>query len=65
MGLIQAALSAAGSTFADQWKEYFYCDSMPADVLVSKGKKKGSRRSSNTKGNDKTLRYFRNRDILE
>ena len=33
MGLIKAALGAAGGTLADQWKEFFYCDAMPSDVL--------------------------------
>ena len=36
MGLIKAALGAAGGVMADQWKEYFYCEAMPADVLVTK-----------------------------
>ena len=27
MGLIAAALNAAGGTLASQWKEYFYVDS--------------------------------------
>ena len=40
MGLIQAALSAAGGTFADQWKEYFYCEAIPADIIAVKGHKK-------------------------
>lgn len=35
MGLIKAALGAAGGVMADQWKEYIYCESMPADVLVT------------------------------
>ena len=37
MGLIKAALGRAGGILADQWKVYFYCDSMAANVLVSKG----------------------------
>ena len=32
MGLIKAAFGSAGGVFADQWREYFYCDSMDADV---------------------------------
>lgn len=40
MGLIKAAVSAIGSTVSDQWKDYFYCDAIDADVLVVKGKKK-------------------------
>ncbi|MBR6313937.1 MAG: hypothetical protein IKR49_04780, partial [Clostridia bacterium] len=26
MGLIKAAIGAAGGMLADQWKEFFYCD---------------------------------------
>ena len=37
MGLIKAALGAAGGVLADQWKEYFYCEAIPADVLAVKG----------------------------
>ena len=40
MGLISTALISAGSVLSDQWKEYFYCDSIPADVLVVKGRKR-------------------------
>lgn len=40
MGLILAAAHAAGSTLRDQWKEYFYCDSIPADTICVKGHKK-------------------------
>ena len=36
MGLIKAALGSAGGALADQWKEYFYCEAMPADVLVTR-----------------------------
>ena len=50
MGLIKAAMGAAGGVLADQWKEFFTCDSMPADVLIMRGRKKVSGRSSNTKG---------------
>ena len=40
MGLIKAALGSAGGVLADQWKEYFYCESMPADVLVTRHTRK-------------------------
>ena len=46
MGLIKAALGSAGGVLADQWKDYFYCESLPADVLVEKGQKRNSGRSS-------------------
>lgn len=55
MGLISAALNSAGGVMADQWKEYFYCEAIPADVLVIKGKKRVSGRSSNTKGEDNII----------
>ena len=42
MGLIKAAMGAAGGVLADQWKEYFYCEAIPSDVLAVKGKKKRS-----------------------
>ena len=55
MGLIKAGIGALGGTLADQWKEYFYCDSLENDVLMAKGKKRVSGRSSNTKGNDNII----------
>jgi hypothetical protein len=54
MGLISAALGAAAGVLADQWKEYFYCDSLPNDVLVVKGHKKVSGLSSN-RGSDNII----------
>ncbi|MDE5860946.1 MAG: SPFH domain-containing protein [Ruminococcus sp.] len=54
MGLIQAALVATGSAFGDTWKEFFYCDALPADVLVVKGKKRTSTFSAN-RGNDNVI----------
>ncbi len=55
MGLIKAITGAAGGVLADQWKEYFYCDALPAEVLVRKGQKRVSGRSSNTKGVDNII----------
>ena len=55
MGLIKAALGAAGGVLADQWKEFFYCEAIPADVLAVKGKKKVTGRSSNSKGDDNII----------
>ncbi|MDL2224586.1 SPFH domain-containing protein [Eubacteriales bacterium OttesenSCG-928-M02] len=55
MGLIKAALGATGGILADQWKEYFYCDALPAHVLAVKGKKRASDRSSNTKGTENII----------
>lgn len=54
MGLVLAALSATGSTLSDQWKEYFYCDALPADTICVKGVKRTSGFSSN-RGNDNII----------
>ena len=35
MGLIKAAMGAAGGVMADQWKEFFYCDAIPENVLAA------------------------------
>lgn len=55
MGLIKAALGSASTVLGDQWREYFYCDSMPDNVLVTKGKKRITGRSTNTKGSDNII----------
>lgn len=55
MGLMKAAMAAAGSTLADQWKEFFYCDALNSDVMVAKGQKRVGGKSSNTKGNDNII----------
>ena len=55
MGLIKAGIGALGGTLADQWKEFFYCDALPNDVLMRKGQKRISGRSSNTKGNNNII----------
>ena len=38
MGLIKAAQAATGTVMADQWKEFFYCDSLDNDTLLVRGK---------------------------
>lgn len=55
MGLVKAAVGSTGGTLADQWKEYFYCEALPVDVLAVKGRKRVSGRSSNTKGTDNVI----------
>ncbi len=55
MGLIRAALTAVGTTFADQWKEFFYCEAIPNEVLVVKGVKRVGKKSSNKKGTDNVI----------
>lgn len=55
MGLIKAALGSVSGVLADQWREYFYCESMNSNVLVSKGYKRTGNRSSNTKSSDNVI----------
>ena len=52
MGLISAGLNALGGTLASQWKEYFYADSLAADVLAAKAKKKTKNRFGGSRGED-------------
>ena len=55
MGLIKAGIGALGGTLADQWKEFFYCDSMDKNVMAVKGQKRTGNRSSNLKGEDNII----------
>ena len=56
MGLIKAIGGAIRGTMADQWKEYFYCDAMEADVLVTKGQmRKSGKFGTSNKGNDNII----------
>ena len=48
MGLIRAAM-------ADQWKEFFICESLDVDVLAVKGQKRIGSRSANKKGSDNLI----------
>ena len=49
MGLIEAITGSAGGVLADQWKEFCYCGSIANDILIVKGQKRISGRSSNIK----------------
>ena len=55
MGLIKAGVGSVGGVLADQWKEFFYCESLDKDVLAVKGQKRVSGRSSNTRGSDNII----------
>lgn len=54
MGLIKALGSAASGTLADQWAEYYYCESLDNNVLVQKGTKVVNS-GSNTKGSENII----------
>lgn len=55
MGLLKAGVGALSGVLADQWREYFYCESMSADVLITKGEKRTGKRSSNKKGSNNII----------
>ncbi len=50
MGLIKAFTGSVSAELANQWKEFFVCDSMSNDVLIKRADHKVSGKSSNTKG---------------
>ena len=55
MGLIQAALASAGGVLGDQWKEFFYCDSLSSEILVAKGHRRKSSSWSSNDGSDNII----------
>ena len=52
MGLISAGLNALGGTLSSQWKEYFYLDSLPENVLAAKAMKKTKNRFGGSRSED-------------
>ena len=52
MGLIKMAKETVESLLADQWREYFYCDAMPNEILVKKGQKRANGSRSNKSSGD-------------
>ena len=52
MGLIRSALGAAESTIHDGYKDYFYCEALPEEVLMAKGIK---RNPQHTLGQDNNI----------
>ena len=55
MGLIKAIKGAAGGVLEDQWREYFYCDALESDVLVTKGHIRTKGRAANNKGDENII----------
>ena len=55
MGLLKAAGGALGGVLADQWREFFYSDALAYDVMVQKGQKRTSSRSSNVRGEENII----------
>lgn len=55
MGLIRAAKQAVSGVLGDQWKEFFYCDALPDNVLMAKAQKRTSGRFSKSKASDNII----------
>ncbi len=55
MGLLKAAGGAIGGVLADQWREFFYSDALPDNVIVKKGQKRTSSRTSNVRGEENII----------
>ena len=55
MGLVRAAGAALSTMMGDQWREYFYCNSLDNDTLMLKGEKRIGPKSSNTNGADNII----------
>ena len=55
MGLLKAGIGALGGALADQWRDYFYCDSLESNVLAVKGRKRTGKRSSNKRGDENVI----------
>lgn len=50
-----AIKAAVKGTVASQWKEFFYCDALNAEILVVKGRKRTSARYMNDKEDDNII----------
>ena len=50
MGVFKAAAGSLGGVLADQWKEFYLCDSLSSETLVKKVPKMQTDRGSNTEG---------------
>jgi len=55
MGLIRAAAAAIDTSFADQWREFFYCEAISNDILLMKGQARQDPRSQNVRGSDNII----------
>jgi len=55
MGLVRVAMGALNTVLADQWREYFYCDSLSENVLMQKGLPRKQKNSQNTKNSENLI----------
>ena len=55
MGLLKAGIGALSGVLSDQWRDYFYCEALDADVLAAKGEKRAGKRSANKKSSENII----------
>lgn len=55
MGLLKAGIGALSGVLSDQWRDYFYCEALDADVLAAKGEKRAGKRSANRKSSENII----------
>lgn len=55
MGIIRAITTSLGSVAKEQWKEAFFMDALPVDVLMARGHKHVSDRSTNDRRDDEVI----------
>lgn len=57
MGIFRAISAAVHETAQIQWRELFLCDALPDEVLLTRGRKQISSRSTNTNQEDDTITH--------
>ncbi|MCL2369794.1 MAG: SPFH domain-containing protein [Firmicutes bacterium] len=50
MGLIRAVTGSVRGVMADQWKDFFFCEAMPPEVLMRRGVRNTTDRGTKNKG---------------
>ena len=55
MGLISTTLDVARAALEDQFRDYFYSESLSADVLITKGQKRETKKLFGSKGSDNII----------
>lgn len=56
LAIIDALKNTVDSQLGDQWREYFYCDSLENNVLMTKGKRRvNNQKTSNKHGMDNVI----------
>ena len=55
MGIFKAVGGAVSGMWGEQWKEYFYCDALPDEVLLRREFKRIGNRSTNTRADDDVI----------